>query len=89
MTEEKTLERVDLETLKDEKTLSTEQLLPEPDVDILSLIKSSKTGITLATLVKKTSMSEDALMKQLEQLVDAGSISPPSAKKRSWTYRYL
>ena len=88
LTEEKTLERVDLETLKDEKTLSTEQLLPEPDVDILSLIKSSKTGITLATLVKKTSMSEDALMKQLEQLVDTGSISPPSAKKRSWTYRY-
>jgi hypothetical protein len=88
LNEENRIETMALEMIVDEKSLATEKLLPEPELDILSLIKSSKAGITVAALSKKTLMSEEELMKQLEQLANAGRVSRPSAKKKSWTYIY-
>lgn len=86
--EENTTEAMSVKNISEEKSLSSEILLPEAEVDILSLVKASKTGITVAALVKKSFLSEAEVTKQLEQYANAGRVSRPGAKKKTWTYIY-
>ena len=86
--EENTTDAMPIKIISEENSLSSEILLPRAEVDILSLVKASKTGITVAALVKKTDLSEAEVTKQLEQYAHDGRVSRPGAKKKTWTYIY-